>query len=172
MRSTELVHVTAHYFKAGEYPAFSWDIHADADDPESLCNSHWLWWIDPESPNRSIDLCLTSEAPYTLTCDVVRIDITPLQTEVSSVPGAIIGLIANDIDNLSVADTFDADEYAPFFKELADKIRDDQPVGSVSFITVWSCWSDRDYFGDWDSGFDYLGWLRVENSNVVMEMDA
>jgi hypothetical protein len=157
MTSTELAQVTAHYFAEGETVP-------NEDDFD-------FWW-EGHRPGRPRGFeCFTTEAdehdPPILLCDAVGF-------KVRAVPSGIgdhTGFIQCELDEMGAADTFDPDEYAPLFKAVADKMRGNDADPVVSFVAVFTCWADRDYWGEYDCGMDYIGYLVLDDGKVSIQAE-
>jgi hypothetical protein len=163
---TELVRIDVHYMPKGSTPYLEGEWGDNDNDPLWWIDASQFWWIDPNFEASSIEFCIVDEGSQVLLCDVARIDLTTMDVGERRHPAEPLGLLANEFENMSPGDAFPPDEYTEFFKAIADRLRTSQEYQHISYLTLWGCWVDRDYEGEWDSGWDYLGHVEFQRNTI------
>lgn len=160
---TELVQIVACYYRAGDV------LDLDEVSLEELIYGDRLWWIDPSSPTQSVDECISEAEPFTLACDVMSFQLRPVQLGSFDDRDSTTGLIACELENVGVGDTFPQEEYAPIFKDIADRLRAKPTDKRVMFLTSWECTAGWDYFHeDYDSTIELIGYYLTDKGQMKL----
>jgi hypothetical protein len=86
------------------------------------------------------------------------------------------GQIGYALENTSMADVFG--DYVPQFIEYAKLLTGRSRASKtewgtkVQFLTMWSCWNNQDYWGEWDSGEELDGIISHHEMKVTKLKDA
>lgn len=183
----EFVHITARYFKSGDFPWTNEDFYAQSVLPSEAdvsllvnpiiltlfehegpryCPS-WNWWEQTGNLWSVEELPLDQD--YHLAADVVRYDIRILETGTSANDGDI-GLLLYAITHEGLSEAFRP--HLDEIKSAADfmRVRGKGVPVRVCFLTLWQCDAGKtyipgepdDYYEDWQ----LMGIVQPESDRV------
>lgn len=161
----ELVHISAIYYTAGEYP-FASDVHPDEAERASWGDYHEVWWYPgaEEAATRSTiaeDMRPPVDEAERLTTEAVRMEFTICATGATNGPH-MPGLLAHEIDGMGLNQVFGI--HADTLKACLDVVRGESANRYVSALVVYECEAGKDP-DTWIGPGDY--WTRWEPLGVL-----